>query len=52
MTVATMKNEEVHGHARCEDVADSVHEANERRYGKQQQSLLAQEVDASGKKKK
>ncbi|GMY19227.1 glucose-6-phosphate 1-dehydrogenase 6, cytoplasmic isoform X2 [Fagus crenata] len=31
MTVATMKNEEVHGHARCEDVADSVHEANERR---------------------
>ncbi len=29
MTVATMKNEEVHGHARCEDMADSVHEANE-----------------------
>ena len=24
MTVATMKNEEVDGHARCEDVADSV----------------------------
>ena len=36
MTVATKKNEEVDGHARCvdvadsvQDVADSVHEANE-----------------------
>ncbi|GMY12671.1 Retrovirus-related Pol polyprotein from transposon 17.6 [Fagus crenata] len=29
MTVATKKNEEVDGHARCADVADSVHEANE-----------------------
>ena len=36
MTVATKKNKEVDGHARCadvadsvQDVADSVHEANE-----------------------
>ena len=29
MTVATKKNKEVDGHARCVDVADSVHEANE-----------------------